>query len=87
MTVTIPVTVTVQDGNGLPKSGTKVYAFNGTTYTGYNQVTNHNGQVVFTLPVGNYRFRADYNNVQFWSEIANHCTLPGCTSANVITAQ
>jgi len=87
MTVTIPITVTVQDGNGLPQSGIKVYVFNGTTYTGYNQVTNAIGQVVFTLPVGSYRFRADYNNVQFWSETANHCTLPGCTSANVITAQ
>jgi len=85
--VTVPITVTVQDGNSLPKSGIKVYAFNGTTYTGYNQITNANGQVVFTLPIGNYRFRADYNNIQFWSETANHCALPGCTSANVIISQ
>lgn len=81
--VTIPVTVTVQNANGIPKSVVKVYAFNGTTYTGYNQTTNSSGQVVFTLPLGNYRFRADYNGVQFWSGASNHCTLPSCLTTLV----
>jgi CSLREA domain-containing protein len=78
VTVTIPVTVTAQDGNGTPTSGLNVYAFNGSTYTGYSKVSDDNGQVVFTLPPGNYRFRADQNGTQYWSNSANHCTLPGC---------
>ncbi len=39
---------------------------------------------MFTLPQGDYRFRADYNGVQFWSGNENSCTLPGCTAAAVI---
>jgi YD repeat-containing protein len=34
--------------------------------------------VVFTLPVGAYRFRADYDGVPFWSGMENTCTLPEC---------
>ncbi len=83
VTVTIPVIVTVQNGLGVAKSGVTVYAFNGTIYTGYSKVTNTNGQVVFTLPLGNYRFRADYNSTQFWSSATNQCTLPGCLTAVV----
>ena len=37
----------------------------------------------FTLPAGDYRFRADYDGVQFWSGGANHCTIPGCLEALV----
>jgi hypothetical protein len=44
-----------------------VYAFDGDTYTGYSGTTDDAGQVVFTLPVGAYRFRADYDGVPFWS--------------------
>jgi RHS repeat-associated protein len=39
--------------------------------------------VVFTLPAGDYRFRADYDGVQFWSGLVNHCTIPGCLEALV----
>jgi RHS repeat-associated protein len=39
--------------------------------------------VTFTLPQGNYRFRADLNGVQSWSAQANGCELPGCTTATV----
>ncbi len=81
--VTSPVSVTVQDTDGAPKSGLKVYAFDGTTYTGYNKTTDTSGQVAFTLPEGSYRFRADYNGTQFWSDSQNHCSVPGCTSAGV----
>jgi YD repeat-containing protein len=83
ITVTNPVTVTVHDTDGTPKTGLKVYAFNGTTYTGYNATTNANGQVTLTLPQGNYRFRTDLNGTQFWSETSNHCDIPGCASADV----
>jgi RHS repeat-associated protein len=83
VTVTNPVTVTVQDTDGAAKSGLKVYAFNGSTYTGYNGTTDANGQVTLTLQQGNYRFRADLNGTQFWSGASNHCDVPGCGSANV----
>ena len=81
--VTIPVTVTVQDGGGTPKSGVNVYAFNGSAYTSYSKVSDASGQAVFTLPLGSYRFRADYYGTQYWSGATNHCTLPGCLTASV----
>jgi YD repeat-containing protein len=38
--------------------------------------------VVFNLPQqGSYRFRADYDGVEFWSGNKNTCTLPACTTA------
>jgi YD repeat-containing protein len=85
VTTTIPVVVAVQDTNGTPESGLRVYAFDGTTYTGYNKTTDANGYVTFTLPLGNYRFRADKNGTQFWSAPENHCAIPGCTGAAVTT--
>jgi len=81
--VTIPVTVTVLDTDGQPVQGLSVYAFNGTAYTGYSRTTSASGEAVFTLPQGSYRFRADRNGTQFWSGEANHCDVPGCTSAGV----
>jgi uncharacterized repeat protein (TIGR01451 family) len=83
VTVTKPLTVTVKDTDGTLKSGLKVYAFNGTTYTNYSGTTNASGQALFTLPQGSYRFRADLNGTQFWSGASNHCTLPGCEVADV----
>lgn len=77
------VWVTVEDTNGNPESGLRVYAFDGGTYTGYNGTTNASGLVTFTLPIGDYRFRADKNGTQFWSGASNHCPVPGCTSAVV----
>ena len=84
VTVTIPLTVTVSDTGGTPQAGLNVYAFDGTTYTGFNKTTDASGEVEFTLPEGNYRFRADMDGTQFWSNETNHCTLPSCTSAAVI---
>ncbi|MGD8456603.1 MAG: RHS repeat-associated core domain-containing protein [Anaerolineales bacterium] len=83
ITVTKPVTVTVQDTDTTVQVGLHVYAFDGATYTGYNGTTNEYGQVVFTLPEGDYRFRADLNGTKFWSGEVNHCTLPGCESASI----
>ena len=87
ITVSKPVTMTVLDTDGLPKSGLNVYAFNGTTYTGYSKVTDANGQAVFTLPLGSYRFRADLNGTQFWSGASNHCDIPGCESASITVSK
>jgi len=89
ITITRALPVTVQDADGQVKAGVRVYAFNGTSYTGYSGTTNASGQVTLTLPAGNYRFRADYSAVsgggvtQFWSGTANHCAVPGCGSATV----
>jgi YD repeat-containing protein len=82
--VTIPVTVTVEDTDGTAKDGLPVYAFDGTTYTGYNGTTDVNGEVMLTLPQGDYRFRSDMNGTHFWSDEINHCTIPGCESATVV---
>ena len=89
ITVTVPLTVTVQSQTGSPYADLPVYVFSGDTYTGYHGTSDANGQVVFTLPVGDYRFRSEYtltgtgDNVQFWSDVANHCTIPGCLEAVV----
>ena len=79
--VTKPLNVTVLDTENTPQVGLKVYAFSGTTYTGYYKVTDANGQTVFTLPEGSYRFRTDLNGTQFWSGTANHCDIPNSASA------
>jgi hypothetical protein len=82
--VTVPLTVTVLDTGGAPQAGLTVYAFDGTTYTNYSKTTDANGQAVFTLPQGNYRFRADKNGTQFWSGASNHCAVPGCVNVSLI---
>ncbi|KAA3646532.1 MAG: hypothetical protein DWQ07_10000 [Chloroflexi bacterium] len=83
VTVSLPVTVTVTDTNSAPKDGLTVYAYDGTTYTNFSATTNASGEAMFTLPDGDYRFRADFNGTQFWSDTVNHCTVPTCTSAAV----
>ena len=85
VTTTIPVVVTVEDTDGIPEPGLPVYAFDDATYTGYNETTDASGLVTFTLPMGDYRFRADKNGTQFWSGGSNHCTVPGCTATTVTT--
>lgn len=81
--VTIPLTVTVQSQTGAPYAGLPVYAYSGEDYSGDHGTTDENGVVVFTLPAGSYRFRADYDGVQFWSGETDHCAVPGCLEALV----
>jgi hypothetical protein len=69
------VTVNVLDTIGSPEAGLRVYAFDGTT--------NADGQIMFNLPEGNYRFRADKNGRQYFSAAENHCTVVGCTNAAI----
>jgi RHS repeat-associated protein len=83
ITVTIPVTVTVQSQTGSPYPDLPVYVFSGESYTGFNDISDVNGQVIFTLPAGDYRFRSDYDGVQFWSDDVDHCSIPGCLEATV----
>jgi RHS repeat-associated protein len=89
VSITKPLTLTVQDTDGAPKAGLPVYVFtlsgtgSGAAYTGYHGTTDADGQTLFTLPQGDYRFRADYDGVQFWSSEGNSCSLPGCTQDTV----
>ncbi len=61
--VTVPVVgdvaITVTDTGGTPQPDLPVYVFNGATYTGFNAVTDAQGQAIFNLPVNTYRFRSD----------------------------
>jgi hypothetical protein len=69
-TVSVPmadarVTVT---GAGLPRKAVNVYLYSGSgTYLGEHGATDSEGMVRFRLPAGNYKFRADYQNNQYWS--------------------
>jgi hypothetical protein len=83
VTTTVPVVISVLSNTGVPLAGLNVWAFDGSTYSGYTSQTNAQGQATFTLPQGNYRFRVDYPGYQFWSNTVNHCSVPGCTSVNL----
>ena len=69
----------------------RVYTFTDSTSTGYTATTDASGSVTFTLPLRAYRFRADYDGVQFWSSDVNACQVvstsstqaPGCETASV----
>ncbi len=85
--ITLPVfgavAVTVQDTGGAPFVGQVVYAFNNTTYTGILATTDGAGLAIFNLPAGDYRFATDFNATRYYSDVANHCTVPGCISATI----
>ena len=102
---TLAVTVTVKGKSGNPYPDLPVYAFSVTppdpaggstepivTYTGYNGKTDADGMVTLTLPAGDYRFRSDYDGVQFWSDTETagsvlSTTTPetsGCQSTEVM---
>ena len=83
ITITLPVEVTVQDSFGTPQPDLTVYTFSGGVSTGYSGTTDQSGTVSMTLPEGTYRFRADLNGTQFWSETDDHCVIPGCEASLV----
>ncbi len=70
MSVNIPmadaqVTVT---GAGLPREGVNVYLFSTSgSYLNLYETTDSEGKVLFSIPEGVYKFRADYQSSQFWS--------------------
>jgi hypothetical protein len=69
-TVSVPmadakITVT---GSGLPIEGVRVYLFTESgSYSGLYETTDSNGQVLFRIPAGTYKFRADYQGSRYWS--------------------
>ncbi len=75
--LTLPVTVTVLDTDAVPQEGLSVYVFDGATYSGYNDTMDVNGEVSFTLPPGDYHFRADLNGAQ-WSETTTAVLTDPC---------
>jgi alpha-tubulin suppressor-like RCC1 family protein len=85
ITTTFPVTITVQRVGGGAEPGLTVFAYTGSTYTGFSVVTNGSGQASFTLPYGNYRFMTEKSGTPYWSGMTNHCSIPGCTAASITT--
>lgn len=78
-------TVNVLDYSGQGISGVRVYAFNDADrYTGIYTNSDDNGAAVVELPEGNYKFRADYRNNRYWSDVAN---IPGTNSTTLQTGQ
>jgi RHS repeat-associated protein len=77
-----PVAVTVTSSAGGAEAGLTVYAFNGNNYVNKSAVTNGDGVANFQLPLGNYRFRIDKNGTQFFTDVANHCAVPGCSAVS-----
>ncbi len=79
------VQVIVATANGA-EAGQTVYVFDGTrsTYKNLSAVTGPNGEpALFNLPEGDYSFRSDTNNAQYWSAPAV-CTVLGCNSATIM---
>lgn len=63
---------TVFNGAPTPIEGVKVYLFTpGGTYLSQSQVKAADGQVTFSLPVQDYKVRADYLGGQYWSPVFN----------------
>ncbi len=56
-------------GAGLPRQGVSVYVYSESgAYLNTRADTDESGAVVFRLPADSYRFRADYQTGQYWSE-------------------
>ncbi len=78
-------TVNVIDYNGQGISGVRVYAFSDSDrYTGIYANSDDNGMVVFDLPDGSFKFRADYRNNRYWSEVAD---TPATNTTTIQTGQ
>ena len=66
------VQVYVVDSHGRTLQNVPVFAFNeDKDYGGQKEKTDKNGSVSFILPDGDYKFRADYQAQETWSETIN----------------
>jgi Flp pilus assembly pilin Flp/uncharacterized GH25 family protein len=80
-----PFTITVVDNAAVGINNVRVYAFNEKgSYTGIYGNTNESGQLALNLADGSYKFRADYQTRQYWSDIVES---PNVTEATVQTGQ
>lgn len=82
--VKLPLTVIGQDWGSAVLEVVPLCVFHSTTCAGYHSTTNAGRQVALTLQQNDYRFRPDSQDVQFWSGLANHCTILGCLDALVV---
>ena len=80
-----PVTVTAEDENGTPWTSTGITAYNNDQYLEYSVYTNNSGKAQLYLPPGDYRFRSYVDGFLYYSGTQNHCTVPTCTEAEIIT--
>ena len=56
-------------GAGMPRADVTVYVYSSTkSYLGVTAKTSANGNVTFRIPAGTYKFRADYQTNQFWTD-------------------
>ena len=77
--------VHVVSDSGMGIAGVRVYAFNETGgYAGVNDTTDSTGKGTLDLGQGNWKFRADYQTKQFWSDVVN---LPAATETTVKTGE
>jgi len=81
--VNLPVTVTVKGVDGSPFEGTLVELYRGETLVTNDDLSNADGEVIFTLNDGSYRFAANVSGTRFWSGEVDHCVIPGCTEAEI----
>ncbi len=70
---------------GAPVEGVNVYVFTASgRYLSLNSATNADGKVTFHVPAGDYKFRADYQGSQYWSDPAT-LTSGQVNPINVLT--
>jgi YD repeat-containing protein len=56
-------------GAGMPRADVPVYVYSSTkSYLGMTAKTSADGKVTFRIPAGTYKFRADYQTNQFWTD-------------------
>ena len=89
--ITLPtfseVVVTVADSASVAQADLPVFAYDGENQTGYNTLTDVNGQATLNLPEGSYRFRTTTHSLNYYSSAENGCTTPICTTALVTVPQ
>ncbi len=80
-----PFTVRVVDAQNNGIENVRVYAFTSDeSYTSVYGNTDSSGVVVFDLPNGSYKFRANYRRSEYWSDVVQ---TPGQDSASIQTQQ
>jgi RHS repeat-associated protein len=83
ITETIPVAVTVTNTLGTPQPNVTVaWQDQQGNEDGWID-TNASGVALLSVPPGSYRFLANVSGSEFVSGPANHCVVPGCTSASI----
>lgn len=70
-TVNVPLAdaVITMIGAGMPRADVPTYVYSSSnSYMGVTAKTGADGKVIFRIPAGTYKFRADYQANQFWTD-------------------